>query len=77
MRLSSVQRSCLEVVQQLTTLVNHANQTTTAMVVMNVALEVTLQTFDVRSQQRDLNFSDPVSFSPRPNFSTIAAFAGG
>src|SRR5690606_24678805 len=46
----------LQVVQQLTTLVNHADQTTTAVVVFAVGLEVTLQLVDVGGQQGYLHF---------------------
>src|SRR5690349_24508274 len=45
-----------QVVQQLTTLVNHADQTTTGVVVFTVGLEVTLQFVDVGGQQCNLHF---------------------
>ena len=46
----------LQVVQQAATLVNHADQTTTGVVIVDVSLEVRLQTFDVSGQQSNLNF---------------------
>src|SRR5690606_10592163 len=46
----------LQVVQQLATLVNHADQTTTGVVVFAVGLEVALQLVDVGGQQSNLHF---------------------
>src|SRR5690606_29029252 len=46
----------LQVVQQLAALVDHADQTTTAVVVLGVGLEVTLQLVDVGGQQGNLHF---------------------
>ncbi len=46
----------LQVVQQLAALVNHADQTTTGVVVFAVGLEVVLQLVDVGGQQGNLHF---------------------
>ena len=46
----------LQVIQQLTTLVDHTDQTTTGVVVFFVGLEVALQLVDVGGQQSNLHF---------------------
>ncbi|SPO57569.1 protein of unknown function [Pseudomonas sp. JV551A1] len=46
----------LQVIQQLTTLVDHTDQTTTGVVVFVVGLEVALQLVDVGGQQSNLHF---------------------
>src|SRR5690554_6854653 len=46
----------LQVVQQLATLVNHADQAATGVVILLVVLEVPLQLVDVCSQQSYLDF---------------------
>src|SRR5690606_33169594 len=55
-RLIAFEILALEVVQQLTTLVEHANQATTRVVVLLVGLEVVLQTVDVGAKQGNLYF---------------------
>src|SRR5690606_25878413 len=55
-----------QVVQQLATLVNHADQTATGVVILLVVLEVPLQLVDVCSQQSYLDFRRTgVAFSTR------------
>ena len=46
----------LQVIQQLTTLVNHTDQTTTRVVIFTVDFEVTLQFVDVGGLQCNLHF---------------------
>src|SRR5690606_5654625 len=46
----------LQVIQQLTTLVDHTDQATTGVVVLAVGLEVALQLVDVGGQQGNLHF---------------------
>ena len=52
----AIQILALQVVQQLTTLVYHTDQTTTRVVILVVSFEVTLQLIDLRSQQSNLYF---------------------
>ncbi len=55
-RLIALEIFTLPVGQQLTTLVYHADQTTTRVVILLVGFEVVLQAVDVSAQQCNLNF---------------------
>jgi hypothetical protein len=63
----------LKVIEQLATLANHAQQTTTGVVILLVLFEVRGQIVDACGQQRDLNFGEPVSPLARWKSATTAA----